>query len=501
MVLPVANKCKFIILLTLLWGDGTLSFAQNKKESGLDGSMLKRAIEKAIEDAEALKGMSLGLAVKDLDSSKLLYSQNINKQYNIASNTKIITAAAALDILGPEFRLTTSVSGHFDPTTGNVENGLILRGRGDPSFWQEDLVTLVRKMKNKGVKQIAGKITVEGDYFDDNTLPPHFDEQKNEHAGFRAHVSSTSFNFNSFQLHIRPGSKKSSKAVVVVNPPNGYVKLENNVMTVDKGRNRIRTKISTDKNHTNVSIEGSLKVGSRANAKRYRVEHPKRFLLSSFIYELKKQGIKIRSPKNTRQKSDHPLKVIASHRSPPVAELVRGMGKYSNNYIAETLLKVIGAETLEDTSAATWEHSLSTVRAFLKHKVGIEPESYKYENGSGLFSSSLFTPGQMITVLDFASNQFLWSSDFMSSLAISGKDGTLANRMIGTIAAGKIRAKTGTLATSSALSGYVANANHKPVVFSLFMNQIPRGKMTEARQLQDDLMSLVVRYISNTNNP
>ena len=96
-------------------------------------------------------------------------------------------------------------------------------------------------------------------------------------------------------------------------------------------------------------------------------------------------------------------------------------------------------------------------------------------------------------------NQFAWKSDFISSLAISGKDGTLANRMIGTNAVGLVRAKTGTLATSSALSGYVANGRHKPIAFSLFMNDIPKGKIPEARQLQDDLMSLIVRYISNKN--
>src|SRR4029079_7475740 len=135
---------------------------------------------------------------------------------------------------------------------------------------------------------------------------------------------------------------------------------------------------------------------------------------------------------------------------------------------------------------------LSAVARYLT-ALGIKTGTYQMQNGSGLYDSNRFSAEQMVTILRAASRDFRVSAEFLSSLAVAGTDGTIAHRMGGTLAERYVRAKTGTLATVSCLSGFAGSPGHTPLVFSIIVNDTPSA--IEARHTQDRAAELLVAYL------
>jgi serine-type D-Ala-D-Ala carboxypeptidase/endopeptidase (penicillin-binding protein 4) len=190
---------------------------------------------------------------------------------------------------------------------------------------------------------------------------------------------------------------------------------------------------------------------------------------------------------------------IADYASPTMADLVQDTNVPSNNYLAEMLLKDVGAEFGDDGSTAT---GISVVRGFAA-KQGAR---FNGENGSGLTRRNKASPASVVKLLDSMievdentpqeaqADQRRMRDAWVSSLAVSGRSGTLAHRMRGTAARGRCHAKTGTLNGVSALSGYCFqggdDADHA-VVFSLLMNRVD---VNRAHIVQDRMAALIARY-------
>jgi D-alanyl-D-alanine carboxypeptidase/D-alanyl-D-alanine-endopeptidase (penicillin-binding protein 4) len=190
---------------------------------------------------------------------------------------------------------------------------------------------------------------------------------------------------------------------------------------------------------------------------------------------------------------------IADYASPTMADLVQDTNVPSNNYLAEMLLKDVGAEFGDDGSTAT---GISVVRGFAA-KQGAR---FNGENGSGLTRRNKASPASVVKLLDSMievdentpqeaqADQRRMRDAWVSSLAVSGRSGTLAHRMRGTAARGRCHAKTGTLNGVSALSGYcfqgADDADHA-VVFSVLMNRVD---VNRAHIVQDRMAALIARY-------
>lgn len=456
---------------------------------------LTERIDRAVSYRGSLRGAAIGIGIVDLTSGQVVYEHNADRTFNIASNTKIITMAAALALLGPDFRYRTAVYVDELGNDGAVDT-LYIRGRGDPSLGTADLMALADDIALAGVTRV-GDIVIDASYFDGDDLPPHFDEQPDEHASFRAPIGATSLNFNAVALLVRPSADGNGPAVVTVDPPNDHVRVTGTVHTSRGGRTRIRLGTKLSDGHVELRVGGQINANATPRRYRRRVDDPVQYFGSAVRAQLERRGVKVRSrPIRTGPIPDRARRV-ASRSSPALSVLVRGAGKYSNNFVAETLLKTIAAETRAEDEAATWAAGIAAMERFLVGYVGLEPDSFRYGNGSGLFDSSEFSPRQMLSVLAAGWNDFRYGPDLVASLAIAGTDGTLDRRMSGTPAERQVRAKTGTLATVSALSGYVALDTRTPVAFSVLVENIPRGGngLHEARSLQDDVARALVLYL------
>jgi D-alanyl-D-alanine carboxypeptidase/D-alanyl-D-alanine-endopeptidase (penicillin-binding protein 4) len=165
------------------------------------------------------------------------------------------------------------------------------------------------------------------------------------------------------------------------------------------------------------------------------------------------------------------------------------VNKFSNNYMAEQVLKTLS----EPGQPATFDSALERVRTWLRAR-GIGTKGLRLGNGSGLYDTNRITPRQLTRLLASVGRDFQIASDFMASLSIMGADGSARSRLRETMARRWVRAKTGTLDGVSALSGYVSAPGRDPIVFSMVFNDLGRGDTSLARGVQDVIAELLARY-------
>jgi D-alanyl-D-alanine carboxypeptidase/D-alanyl-D-alanine-endopeptidase (penicillin-binding protein 4) len=171
------------------------------------------------------------------------------------------------------------------------------------------------------------------------------------------------------------------------------------------------------------------------------------------------------------------------------------MNKASDNYLAECVLKTLGAETRRTPGPATWDDGRAALHGFLA-TIGMPKAGYRADNGSGLFDATEVSARQVTSVLRAAHKDFRVGPDLVASLPVGGVDGTLARRWHGRAAQGRVRAKTGTLDKVTTLAGYLAIDSEHPLGFAILVNDIPQGQRASARAVADEIIEALVAYLA-----
>ncbi|HZD93853.1 MAG TPA: D-alanyl-D-alanine carboxypeptidase/D-alanyl-D-alanine-endopeptidase [Candidatus Sulfotelmatobacter sp.] len=486
-----------------------------------------------------------GIDVVDVASGNALYSQNPEQLFLPASNTKLFTTAAALAIAGPDYRFRTTVEaeGKID-SHGRLLGDLVIVGRGDPNISGRTLpyalktqrtpphTQILEEMADQAVK--SGLKIVDGDLIGDDTYYA-FERYAEGWAQDDlqwidgAPVSALSFNDNVIFVNILPAEQAGDKAMITVEPENGYYELENRVVTSVAGVAK-KIGIHREPGSRKIVLWGSLPVGDAGMKEPLAIEDPAEFVAQLFRSLLERRGITIRgktrarhgdaaqffdqlplpqvlptpgidnpganppatppgaSPQNNplsgtpaqrAPDADQPStnKVLAEHFSLPLLEDVRVINKTSQNLHAELALRLVGKLT---GTGGSFEGGSAAVKQFLI-KAGLKEDEFVFLDGSGLSRRDLATPAAMIQLLLFASHQ-PWGPAFEESLPVSGVDGSLAERFLNTPAGGLVHAKTGTLSHVNALSGYGETKSGRKFVFSIFCNNhnLPGSKVLAA---------------------
>ena len=454
---------------------------------------LTERLDRLLDRRRTLARTQVGIAIMDVRSGHMLYAKKAEQPFQIASVAKLVTTASALGLLGPEFRFTTSL--HADAWDGSetIQGNLYLRSQGDPSLTTEVLLKMASDLRLLGITRIEGSLVVDDTYFDSDVLPPAFD-QKDEDGSFRAPVSATALNFNTVVAQVQPGSGPGMPARVTVIPPSDYVEVVNNTVTVGRGRTSVVVKGIPGEDKLTLEVTGNVRFDAQPARHRRRIEHPHLYMTTALRGFLSRYGIKIAGEKIQQGTVPEGARFLVKHRSEALGTLVRDLNKFSNNFMAETLVKVMGAET--GGKPGSFAKGLAAMARWLG-TLGIDPGTYRIDNGSGLYDSNRFTPAQLVTLLSRTYNDFRISSDFVSALALSGADGTIAHRMSGGKSERFIRAKTGTLDNVSCLAGYASAPGQSPIAFAVLVNDIPSWRVgRSARRLQDDIAEVLVAYLS-----
>lgn len=414
----------------------------------------------------------VGVHVVSTRTGRELYAHDADALLNPASNMKLFTSAAALELLGPEFRFETEVWADAEPDArGIVRGNVYIRGKGDPTFVSERMWRLVNDLWHAGVRRITGDIVFDDTYFDDQREGPGWEQEDSDRA-YIAPTGALSLNFNAVAIHIRPGSRPGRKADVSVDPDSRYFEIENEVVTGSRRSRRRHIPASiADGVRQRIQVRGVQPINRPGAVYYRRIDNPPYYFCDTFKAFMRRRGVhfnrgRVRPGPIPDQATL--LQRVHSHR---LAEIVVTMNKVSNNHIAEQLLKTLGAEVMG--APGSWAKGVAAVEGFLDREVGVPPGSYVMKNGSGLNDTNRFSARQVTRLLVHEWHHFQVMPEYLTSLPVAGRDGTTRYRLDGTPAAGVLRGKTGTLENVSALSGYVATATGEVLAYSILVNDHP----------------------------
>lgn len=446
-----------------------------------------RAIVGKLAKAIEAEGARLGAEVLDVRGVRPVASSGEHLPMNPASNAKIGTAVAALELLGAEHRFVTGLYGE---AKGSRVDRLVLRGQGDPTLTTADLGDLVRELKASGITDV-GAVLVDQSYFDERYVPPAFDQQPDEWAAFRAPVAAVSLERNTVTFWVQPGAAAGDPAIVASSPP-GFVEVTANVTTSKASKaEKVTLTLAPSGDRLRAELGGSIPEGSRKAAYTRRVDDPRRLAGLALAAILREQGI--RAPTNVALGGKDVERALSLHTSAPVGEIVQRLGKDSDNFTAEMLFRAVGAARSKDPTPEAAVKALETV---LTGRGAFE-KGERIVNGSGLFDANRATAHSIATLLGSAAGDSRLAPEVVAHLAVGGVDGTLRSRLRPLRDKRTVRAKTGTLAKAVALSGYVLDdAGQARLAFS-FLVETPPGKTKPVRDAIDDAAVALARAVSS----
>jgi len=415
-----------------------------------------------------LKASRVGIFIQSLDDGTVVFSQNPDDLLNPASNVKLVTSAAALATLGPEYRFDTEFLVDPElPSDGKVKT-LYVRGKGDPSMTTERLYGVVSELLHAGLREVQD-IIVDDSWFDPERTPPGYDQEESDRA-YMAPTGAVSLNWNATAIYLRPGAGPGAKGTVEMEPNSDFFVVENGLMTGSRLARRVGVASKPFGDKQRIIVKGQVSSEQGVVSVWKKIDNPPMYFGYTLKELLKSRGIKVKG-RVKQGLAPTRAKLVHVAQSDTFDLILKRLNKLSNNFVAETLLKTMGAEVRG--APGTFQKGIEVVEAFLEREVGIAPGSYVMKNGSGLNDTNRFSATQMARILRFMSQRFPLAPEYLSSVGIAGKDGTLKYRFEGSEAVGRLRAKTGTLENVSALSGYVQATGGELFVFSMMVNDYP----------------------------
>lgn len=437
-----------------------------------------------------------GILVESLDGQQVIFSHNARQLFTPASNMKLYTTAAALAHLGPDFRFRTSVYATAKPDErGHLEGDLILYGRGDPNLSTRTvshgvltpLSQLADQLYDAGVRDVFGDIVGDESYFVGPRLGIAW-EWDDLPWYYGTEVSALTLDDNAVEIIIQPGLQIGEPARLYTRPETTYVIILNRVVTAESGTGQ-RIIVDRPLGGNTVEVWGTIPLTSLGYRASLAISDPARYAAHQFRQELLRRGIRVHGQATSadwKYRREHPLSVsslveLAFVESIPLREEIRILNKISQNLHAELLLRTLGAVVKKEGSDT---RGLEVVSEFLQ-SLGARMQGIRFRDGSGLSRQNLISPATTVDLLR-GIRAHPQGDLYTASLPVAGEDGTLERRMRETPAAGRVRAKTGTLAYTYTLSGYLTTVSGRELVFSIMVND-HTGEAADAIRAIDEI--------------
>jgi D-alanyl-D-alanine carboxypeptidase/D-alanyl-D-alanine-endopeptidase (penicillin-binding protein 4) len=443
-------------------------------------------IDTLLDHAETQMGW-WGVKVQYARTGEVVYERNASKLFMPASNMKMYTTAAALCLLGPQYRYETDflMAGTLDEA-GVLKGDLVIKGSGDPTwswrFFERNydslMVCFVDSLKARGITRIQGRIIGDDNIFDDEVLGYGW-SWDDESYYYAAQISGLSYNENYIDFILMPDTLNPGNPVTIEpHPRTSYLNVRNELISVHSDSST-EWDYGRERGTNNGWFKGDYRIEAGETERTITVDNPTRFAAHVLKERLQDAGIQVDGdPLDADELSDSlnyelmlPLFRYASH---PLSDIISKVNRPSQNFIAETLQKTLGVEFGEAGSSREGRK----IEMMLFDSLGMDTENLKLRDGSGLARHNLVSPNTSAALL-----QMMWDhpyrSYYMESLPLSGVTGTIRKRALGTSAEGNVRAKTGTIGWVRALSGYTWTQSGEPIIFTLMVNHytIPTYKV------------------------
>lgn len=425
---------------------------------------LPPTVDKALRDA-GIAPQDTAIVVRNTETGAALLSHNPRQAMNPASTMKLLTTYAGLELLGPAYRWKTEALGEAAPVAGRLAGNLYLRGSGNPKLTLEQFWLLLRQLRARGVAEITGDLVLDRSAF---AVPAHdpaaFDNEPLR--PYNAGPDALLVNLKSVQLTLQPDAEHHAVVVLAETPSEG-LRIDNRLSLGEERCGDWREKFRVTVSGEAIALAGSFPAACGEKALHLspwpadmQVDRLFRALWSELGGTLRGQVRAGLAPGAAA--------VLATQESPPLAEVVRDINKYSNNVMARQLFLSLAAER-----PATPEGARRRVAEWLAGKSLQLPELV-VDNGSGLSRAERISAAGLGDLLLAA-----WRSpvmpELMASLPLAGVDGTLKKRLGDSPAAGRAHLKTGYLEGVRALAGYVLDGSGKRWVVVCLINS-PRAQ-------------------------
>lgn len=445
----------------------------------------------SLVDGRTASNAETSIEVVDMETGQVIAEKTPHLPLAPASNMKLFTTAAAIDLLHPDFEITTTVyiRGNVD-AAGTLHGDVKIVGHGDPTIggrFHDDHATAViddfaSDLKRAGVKTVEGDLVFEYGYMDTEYIAPTWplDQLVN---WYEAPVSAFTMQEGCVEVRVLP-SRRGRPCIVQLEPPTHYVNVQSSCVT-----GRGLPFITRLRDSNTVLVRGGVPVRSGPTEVFVTVENPIHYFAAVTSETFARDGIAVHGQIVLTPRDERPdWRPVAQHAT-PLNIVVYVINKKSQNHYAEELIKIIGAEKNHEGS---WASGTSVVREWLTQKVGVPPDEFHQVDGSGMSRGNRASANDFIHLL-----RFMWNTpyreDFVSSLPYSGDpDSKFGKRLRTAPYARQVFAKTGYIVGVVGLSGYVHGASGKIYAFSFLFNNYHVG-VYAVYQLQDEMLKELIK--------
>ena len=444
---------------------GLCGMALVRPAAALEAQGLAPEVERALQ-REHVPLEAVSVLVQEVGSGRTRVTLNANRPVNPASLAKLLTTYAALDQLGPAFTWKTPVWLNGRLQDGVLEGNVHLQGRGDPKLTLERLWLLVQRLRRMGVAEIRGDFVLDQSAFAvPEASTADFDNEPLRPYNVRPQA--LLFNLSAVLYTFTPDAARGV-ALVSAEPALKGVQVDATVPLAGGPCSDWRGALkATPGDAQRMRFAGSypLACGERV----WPLAYPDARLYASRLLATLWHEAGGRLAGSVREgPAPEGVKPSFELSSPPLAEVVRDINKYSNNVMAQQLLLTLALQS-PGATRATPEAGREALRQWLSQRLGESPESLQgvvIDNGSGLSRETRVSAALLARVLQAA-----WAgpvmSELMASLPVNGQDGTLRRALS---SAGMAHLKTGSLRDVAGVAGYVLGASGKRYVLVAIVN-------------------------------
>lgn len=457
----------------------------------------------SLADAVPMQHTTWGMEVLDQQTGKILYERNGNRHYIPASNTKLAVTTVAMGLLGPDYRYHTPVIAGDISSTGTV-NGILIVGSGDPTFsarfWGTPFAAAAAfadSIYAVGIRRIDGALVIDASRFADAMINGTW-EVGDLPGGSAPPVAAFSMEESIFRVVLAPGVTTGA-GIMASWPGWPSPNVESQPLNISRVRtdtSGARGSIQSDylARRDTIYLSGTVPIG-KSDTVSYSITDPPLYAGRAIAAALDAKGIRVNG--GVRVVSDSAsaaaaardlgqARTIMTMTSPPLSDIVNAILHPSQNWIAEMLLKTVGAER---GSGGSWRGGLAAERMYLIQKVGLDSTDFNLRDASGMAAQNLLTPNAIVRILEHARTA-PWGAKYAAALAAPGEAGTLDTRL--KEYQGRLRGKTGTISNVATLSGFLVTDNGRTVTFSLMTNGTGLSSAT-VRRSADEIVRTIAR--------
>jgi D-alanyl-D-alanine carboxypeptidase/D-alanyl-D-alanine-endopeptidase (penicillin-binding protein 4) len=455
-----------------------------------------------------MRRVRVGMRVMEARTGRLFFEQRGTVLMDPASNQKVLATTTALMRLGSDWRFRTELTGPAPNASGVIPGDVILRGSGDPTVRTSDLEAMAADLARRGVTRIEGSVIADPRRIGTDEAAPDAGEDQDDETIYADETGEAPLrglppraplvvNHGILLIRVRPAAQVGAPAEVTTNPSDRSFVIENFVRTraAGKARPRVSVHLGLVGGRIRVELSGRIAVGHAGLAFRRRV--PNQALYAAVLQRVALEGAGI-AVRDLARVSDRPRSTAAApavllerHESVALGVLLRKINKDSDNDYAERVLDSAGAEVYG--GAPTPAKGVRLLREVIG-ELGLPPGSYLPRNGSGLGHANRITADAMADLLRALYLDPRIGPEILQSLSVGGVDGTTRNRFKGTLAARRVRAKTGTLNGKSCLSGLVGDGQDV-LVFSILVEGLRGRSLPAVRGAQVGCVNAMMRYV------